>query len=44
MPYSGYGLQLAPGDALSIDINNLNKIRVFAQISGDKVSYLGIAH
>jgi len=42
MPYSGFGLLLEPGEAINLDIHNLNAIRVYAAVSGDKVTYLGL--
>ena len=41
-PYSGYGLLLEAGESISLDINNLNLIHVYAVVSGDKISYMGI--
>lgn len=43
MPYSGYGLLLEPGEAVNLDIHNLNTVRVYATISGDKITYLGLS-
>ena len=40
MPYSGYGLLLEPGEAINIDIDNIGKIHAFAEVSGDKVTYI----
>jgi len=42
MPYSGFGLLLEPGEAINLDIYNLDAIRVYAVVSGDKVTYLGL--
>jgi hypothetical protein len=39
---SGIGLMLSPGDGTDISIDNLNKVYGIAQLSGDKVSYLGV--
>lgn len=36
---SGYGLILYPGDAYTVDINNMNKLRIVARLSGEMVSY-----
>jgi len=41
-PYSGFGLLLEVGEAICLDINNLNLIRVYAVVSGDHISYMGI--
>jgi hypothetical protein len=38
-PYSGYGYCLEPGESWSIDVENLNKILVVAEVSGDKVTW-----
>jgi hypothetical protein len=40
-PFSGTGFYLATGEALTIDITNLASIRVFASLSGEKISYCG---
>lgn len=40
--YSGHGFQLRPGDALTADIDNLNRIYGMASVSGDTLTYLGI--
>lgn len=42
MPFSGYGLLLEPGEAINLDINNLNIVRIYATVSGDRVTYLGL--
>ncbi len=41
-PYSGVGMQLEPGDAQSMDIDNFNRIYAFAAISGDEVLVIGV--
>ena len=41
-PYSGFGFQLAKGEALSVDIGNFNVIRVISQVSGDKITFYGV--
>lgn len=41
-PYSGAGFLLEPGEAWNIDIQNLNQVRLFATISGDRVAYGGL--
>lgn len=38
-PYSGAGFLLEPGEAWNLDVDNLNKVRLFAAVSGDIVSY-----
>jgi len=38
-PYSGAGFLLEPGEAWNLDVDNLNKVRVFAAVSGDVVTY-----
>jgi len=40
---SGEGFVLEPGEAVNIDIDNLNKIYVLAEVSGDRVTYLAVA-
>ena len=42
MPYSGYGLLLEPGEAINLDIYNLSAIKIYATVSGDKVTYIGL--
>jgi hypothetical protein len=41
-PYSGYGFLLQAGETIILAIDNFNKIRVFAQSSGDKLTYIGV--
>ena len=41
-PYSGYGYILEAGDKETFEIDNLNKINVFATVSGDKISFCGL--
>jgi len=41
-PYSGYGFLLEPGEAINVDVDNFGEVWVFAAVSGDKVTYLGI--
>lgn len=36
---SGYGIILYPGDAYTVDMNNMNKIRVCAKLSGEMIAY-----
>lgn len=38
---SGYGFILFPGDGYTVEINNMNKIRVVSKLSGEYVSYIG---
>lgn len=38
-PYSGYGYCLEPGESWNLDVQNLNKVALFAVISGDKVTW-----
>jgi hypothetical protein len=42
-PYSGFGFVLAPGEAYSQNVNNFNVFRVYAQLSGDRITYGGSA-
>ena len=42
-PYSGVGMQLEPGDAVSMDIDNVNRLYAFAEVSGDVVLIAGVA-
>lgn len=42
MPFSGQGFLMDAGDAISLDIENMGLVKVFATVSGDKVSYVGI--
>lgn len=42
MPYAGYGMLLAGGEAITLDVNNFNLIKVCAAVSGDPVSYIGV--
>jgi hypothetical protein len=41
-PYSGFGVLLKKDETLSVDIDNFNKIRVFATVSGVGVNYFGV--
>jgi hypothetical protein len=41
-PYSGFGVLLKKDDHLSVDIDNFNRIRVFATVSGVGVNYFGV--
>jgi hypothetical protein len=40
-PYSGYGLLMRQHDAVSFDVDNFNRVNVFAATSGHRVSYAG---
>jgi hypothetical protein len=42
-PYPGHGYELSPGKSLSMDMNNMATPHLCAVISGDIVSFLGIA-
>ncbi|MFQ5758413.1 MAG: hypothetical protein ACE5IF_01900 [Candidatus Bathyarchaeia archaeon] len=42
LPYSGYGFELASGEAIQIDCDNFEEIYVFATVSGDDVTFMGI--
>lgn len=42
MPYSGYGMLLAGGEAITIDVGNFNQVRVCAATNNDPISYIGI--
>lgn len=41
-PFSGTGLIVYPGSAVSLKVNAVDTIRVFAETSGQKVSWLGV--
>jgi hypothetical protein len=41
-PFSGFGVLLKKDETLSVDIDNFNKIRVFATVSGVGVNYFGV--
>jgi hypothetical protein len=41
-PYSGHGILLEPGEVWSIEVQNLNTIRLVAVISGDKVTWASL--
>lgn len=43
MPYSGYGLLLKKDEAWNFDIDNFGKIRVCANVSGEFISFGGVA-
>jgi len=42
MPFSGYGLVLGAGESVNLDINNLSVLRVYATVSGDKITWAGV--
>ena len=41
-PFSGQGFLLANGEAVSLDVDNFNRVLVCAVTSGDLVSYVGV--
>jgi len=41
-PYSGYGFLLEPGEAVNLDVSDFDDVYLFACVSGDKVTFLGI--
>lgn len=41
-PYSGHGICLEPGEAWTIEVQNLNTIRLVAVVSGDKVTWAAL--
>jgi hypothetical protein len=41
-PSSGVGFILQPGEATSIDIDNMGQVRLCAQVSGDKITFMGV--
>jgi hypothetical protein len=43
LPYSGFGFLLEAGEAVNLDVDNFGNVWVCATVSGDKVTYLGIA-
>lgn len=40
-PSSGVGFALYPGDSLTIPIDNMNKVRACALLSGETITYIG---
>ena len=40
---SGEGFVLEPGEAINIDIDNMGRIHLLADVSGDRITYLGVA-
>ena len=41
-PFSGKGLLMQPGEFVTLNINNLNAVRMFATTSGDRISCMVI--
>lgn len=41
-PYSGFGMQLEPSEAISLDVDNPNRGYAFAEVSGDEVLIIGV--
>ena len=41
-PYSGYGYLLEPGESLSLDVDDFSRLAVFANVSGDRITYAGV--
>lgn len=41
-PYSGHGYCLERGEAINIDVKQLENIRVVAEISGDRVTWASV--
>jgi hypothetical protein len=42
-PYSGYGFNLAGGEAVALDISDFNLIYLCSTTSGQKVTFIGVA-
>jgi hypothetical protein len=42
MPFSGGGYLMEAGGALTLGVNNAGLVRVFASVSGDKVTYVAV--
>ncbi|MDP2665182.1 MAG: hypothetical protein Q8P23_00840 [bacterium] len=42
LPFSGQGFLLGNGEAVSMDVDNFNRVSVCAVTSGDLVTYFGI--
>ena len=40
-PYSGFGFSLADQEAITVNVNNINVIRVCANVSGEAVTVIG---
>jgi len=41
-PYSNYGYLLSVGETVSMEIDQVGRLAAFAQVSGDKISYMGV--
>jgi hypothetical protein len=41
-PYSGQGFLLEPGEAINLDVDNTGKVRLFAEVSGDRCTYAAV--
>jgi len=41
-PSSGVGYVLEVGEAVTVDVDNLNRVRACAQVSGDQISFIGL--
>jgi len=39
---SGEGFVLEPGEAVNLDVDNFGRVRLLAEISGDRVTYIGV--
>jgi hypothetical protein len=42
-PYSGFGFLLEAGEAINVDVSDFSDVYLVATVSGDKVTFLGIA-
>lgn len=42
-PYSGFGFCLEKGEAINLDASDFNNVYLCATVSGDRVTFLGIA-
>jgi len=42
-PYSGFGFQLEKGEAINLDASDFDDVYLFAVVSGDRCTFLGIA-
>lgn len=43
MPYSGCGFVLAAGEAITVDVNNIGKVKVCTTLSGSQITYIAMA-
>lgn len=41
-PYSGFGMILYPGAAIDLKVDRVDDVAIFAETSGQKVSWLGV--